>query len=118
MAKLKRVKGLELNLKEIRKRRAQALKDDKTTTSMGYSAPYALVQHERLDFQHRVGQAKYLEQPIRTERKEVTRIITTKLKAKVRIKQAQLSAMHHIKRISLTLVPVDTGRLRNSWFIT
>ena len=30
----------------------------------GVSAPYAIIQHERLDFQHKVGQAKYLERPL------------------------------------------------------
>ena len=30
----------------------------------GPAAPYALVQHERLDYFHEVGQAKFLEQPL------------------------------------------------------
>lgn len=30
----------------------------------GAAEAYALIQHERLDFQHRVGQAKYLERPM------------------------------------------------------
>lgn len=30
----------------------------------GVSAPYAIIQHERLDFQHKVGEAKYLERPL------------------------------------------------------
>ena len=29
----------------------------------GPSVPYAVVQHERLDYKHKVGQAKYLETP-------------------------------------------------------
>ena len=36
------------------------------TITMGYGGPaaaYALVQHERLDYHHTTGQAKYLEQP-------------------------------------------------------
>lgn len=28
------------------------------------AAPYALIQHERLDFHHDVGKAKYLEDPV------------------------------------------------------
>jgi hypothetical protein len=33
---------------------------------LGFTAPYALIQHERLDFKHpRGGQAKYLEQPLK-----------------------------------------------------
>lgn len=30
----------------------------------GPAAPYALVQHENLDYVHRVGEAKYLEKPL------------------------------------------------------
>ena len=30
----------------------------------GAASAYALVQHERTDFQHPVGQSKYLEQPV------------------------------------------------------
>ena len=39
----------------------------KVTVTMGYggaASAYALVQHERTDYHHTVGQAKYLEQPV------------------------------------------------------
>ncbi len=29
----------------------------------GAASAYAMIQHERMDYRHRVGQAKYLEQP-------------------------------------------------------
>ena len=31
----------------------------------GVSAPYAIIQHERLDYKHKVGEAKYLERPMK-----------------------------------------------------
>lgn len=31
---------------------------------VGFREPYALIQHERLDFKHNHGQAKYLESPL------------------------------------------------------
>lgn len=37
------------------------------TVTLGYGGPaakYAVAQHERLDFKHTVGQAKYLEEPM------------------------------------------------------
>lgn len=37
------------------------------SVTLGYggpAAPYAIVQHERLDFQHKVGKAKFLEDPL------------------------------------------------------
>jgi hypothetical protein len=46
------------------------VEDDGTDISVtiGYgipgAEPYAVVQHENLDYQHTVGQAKYLEQPV------------------------------------------------------
>lgn len=36
----------------------------RTVVSMGYATDYAAAVHERLDAQHTVGQAKYLEQPL------------------------------------------------------
>lgn len=42
---------------------------------VSYNTPYALVQHENLEYNHQVGQAKYLEQPMRTERKIVMGMI-------------------------------------------
>lgn len=41
----------------------------------GPSAPYALVQHERTDFHHTVGQAKYLETPVKARSGELLTII-------------------------------------------
>ena len=38
-------------------------KTDVTLAYGGPAAPYAIVQHERLDFRHTVGEAKYLERP-------------------------------------------------------
>lgn len=43
------------------------IRGDRVTVELGYggaASAYALVQHERLDFHHDVGQAKYLEQPV------------------------------------------------------
>lgn len=37
------------------------------TVTLGYggaASAYALIQHERMDYHHDVGQAKYLEQPV------------------------------------------------------
>jgi hypothetical protein len=41
--------------------RVRKSKDSVSITYGGASAPYALEQHERIDFHHDVGQAKYLE---------------------------------------------------------
>lgn len=41
---------------------------DGDTASITYDGPYARFQHERLDLRHEHGQAKYLEQPLHTEK--------------------------------------------------
>lgn len=35
-----------------------------TVIAMGFTEPYATIQHERLDYYHPHGQAKYLEVPL------------------------------------------------------
>jgi hypothetical protein len=53
------------------------------SVTMGYGGQakdYAIVQHERLDFHHTVGQAKYLETPF----VEARRVVLTRLASKIR----------------------------------
>jgi len=52
---------------------------DDNTAEVGFSAFYAGWQHERLDYHHEVGQAKYLEEPLVTEKDEAMRIIADRL---------------------------------------
>ena len=43
------------------------IKGDIATVTLGYggaASAYALIQHERMEYHHTVGQAKYLEQPV------------------------------------------------------
>jgi hypothetical protein len=115
--KEKRVYNLDRVLKEFRKRRAKAGLDGLSQVTVGYKAPYALAVHERTDVYHPIGQAKFLEQPIRTEEKPMAEIIRKRLQARERLKTAQLEAAKHLMKVSLQLVPVDTGALRDSWFI-
>ena len=45
---------------------------DPLTAEVSYNEPYALIQHERLDFHHEQGQAKYLENPLNENREQYT----------------------------------------------
>ena len=46
------------------------------TVRIGYSLPYALIQHENMQFKHPMGgKAKYLEDPFRSEMPACTRLI-------------------------------------------
>ena len=111
------MQGLERVLTELRKRRERAGLDSFAQTRVGYSAEHAVVVHERLDVFHPIGQAKYLEQPLRTEEHKMADIIRRRLMARESLKTAQVAAAKHLISISLRLVPVDTGELRDSWFI-
>lgn len=107
---------LERVLEELRKRR-RTLGDRLSRVSVGYTAPHAVPVHERLDVHHSIGQAKYLEQPLRTEQKQMAAIVRSRLRAQLTLLAAQLEAAKHLMKVSLQLVPYDTGELRDSWFI-
>lgn len=49
----------------------------------GPANDYAIVQHERLDFQHKVGEAKYLEKALDGQASKMTRQIAEDIKAAV-----------------------------------
>lgn len=51
---------------------------------IGYSAPYALAVHERLNVRHRQGQAKYLEAAVDAERPSLKFTLIGALKALVK----------------------------------
>lgn len=56
---------------------------DQATVQMGYggpAAPYAVVQHERLDFKHKVGKAKYLEDPVKAAAPKLPRALAERLR--------------------------------------
>lgn len=112
------VKGLESILTEIRRRRSKAIGDGLAVTSVGYTADHAVPVHEMMHLRHPVGQAKYLEQPLRTEEKQMADIVRRRLMARETLKTAQLEACKHLMKVSLQFVPIDTGELRDSWFIT
>lgn len=51
------------------------------TGGVGYDGPYAVVQHERLDFVHPNGrQAKYLESAFADEAETIRRILATQIR--------------------------------------
>lgn len=51
---------------------------------VSFDTPYAVIQHEALDFHHpRGGQAKYLEQPMGTERDTIKAIIAQAIRKRL-----------------------------------
>lgn len=90
------VRGLNLAAEELRSRsipkapiqdgilRASAqvvpATEEHLQSAVTYDTPYAVVQHERLDFHHTEGQAKYLEQPLMEGAKDYVGIIAQQIR--------------------------------------
>ena len=89
----------------------------KISVVVGYSQRYALEVHERTDVQHRVGQAKYLEEAARSNEANVREMLRQGYK-EGKLPEAMLKAGLLIQRESQLLVPVDTSALKSSAFTT
>lgn len=63
------------------------------------------------------AQAKFLEAPARTLRPELARIINQVYAKTKDMQKALIAAGLRLIRESIQLVPVDTGNLKNSWFV-
>lgn len=90
-----------------------------------YAAPYSVYVHEDLEARHpNGGQAKFLELPARTKAAEMATIVRREVEATgfTRLNVGPEAGLNAgLKRAadfllleSLALVPVDTGRLRDS----
>lgn len=111
-----RVDGEERVVARLRRKATVARMDDGASVVVGYTQSYALPVHERMDVNHTVGQAKYLEEPFRTMRGELMEMIRGAWRRGLRLGQALLLAGLRLQRASQMLVPVDTGALRASAF--
>lgn len=79
-----------------------------------YNTYYAIYVHENLEAYHRVGQAKFLEEPAKLYRYEIARIIAEQKRNGRSWAQAVQLGMLYLLNLSRPLVPVDTGALRES----
>lgn len=84
---------------------------------VGYRAHYAIYVHEDPFAFHPIGKWKYLEDPVRRGRGIMGKIVKQVLKAKRSLEDAALAAVEWLETASKEEVPVDTGFLRNSWFV-
>jgi hypothetical protein len=50
------------------------------TAAVSYDTPYAVRQHEELDYQHPEGEAKYLETALASERDAVAKLIQAQIR--------------------------------------
>ena len=50
-----------------------------TIVTVGYTASYAIYVHENLNSFHAIGQAKFLEEPIRTKQRQARKLFSRKV---------------------------------------
>lgn len=84
---------------------------------IGYTAPYAIYVHEDLQANHTVGQAKFLEQPLRQNIQKVVANVSRAVASGRPLSEALLAEGKRIEILSKQLVPVDTGYLKKSSFV-
>lgn len=84
---------------------------------VGYTQNYGLYVHERLDLNHpNGGQAKFLEQPAREYRRQIINVIKNSYVTLQDLSKAMAFGALYLQKLSMKLVPVDTGALRASAF--
>lgn len=110
-----RVEGIDRVIVALRKH-GERVGKEKVSVVVGFSTNYALYVHENLEAYHRVGQAKYLEQPAREHRGTIAEVIVGALKKGASFVHAILMGALRLQREAQLLTPVDTGALRNSAF--
>lgn len=100
--------------------RARSLKGaKKATVNVAYETPYAVYVHEDLEANHpNGGQAKFLEEPFRANRNLLSAIVKRSLVRKRSLEDGLMEAGNLLLNLSIPLVPVDTGRLRDSGNVT
>lgn len=113
MASIAKVEGVGKLLSQLK---TLARKGKPTAVIVGYTAEYAIYVHENLAARHVVGQAKFLEQPLREMEGELKSIVVSCLGRGMSLEQSLLVAGMALQRRSQKLVPVDTGNLRGSAF--
>lgn len=117
-------------VRQLRDRAAQAQKEAHNSAVVGYDQRYALYVHEDLTMRHpRGGQAKFLTAPVYQYRDEIHEEIKKYMEKRISKRkgtaasikdpvftQALLRGAMFIRKMSLPLVPVDTGALKASAF--
>lgn len=83
---------------------------------VGYSQNYAIYVHERLDVNHDVGKAKYLEDPLRNNQDLITNQIKKNFQKHNDLEAAVFTGGLLLQSLSQSEVPVDTGALKSSAF--
>lgn len=112
MARIENVERLREKFKLRGKRHKNS------STIVGFTANYAVYVHENMEAKHTVGQAKFLEQPLRQLANDgtFTKIVSDVVRAGHSLGQGLYLAGLRLQREAMLLTPVDTGNLRAGAF--
>lgn len=110
-----KVEGVSKVISALEKAKEKAPAKD-INVRVGYTAAYAVHVHENTQAFHRVGQAKFLEQPARELQGELAKVVVEYSKRGATLAQALFVAGLKLQRESQKLVPVHTGALKASAF--
>lgn len=105
-------------LLKLRKQQMQSQR--RGEVRVGYRTRYAIYVHEDLTQRHQPGkEGKYLQKPFRQmiSSKELMLIIGLHVNSGAGLKYGMLKAGEKVRDRSLMIVPVDTGKLRDSVFV-
>ena len=83
------VRGVAVNLApiergDLRNSAAVSSDDARTEVAVSFDTPYAVRQHEELDYHHDVGQAKYLESALNENADQVLAIVAASIRRALR----------------------------------
>jgi hypothetical protein len=115
MADIERVNAV---IESLKAKAQKAKNDTNVSVAIGYTQAYAIYVHENLEAKHPVGQAKFLEQPMRQLSNDGTfkKILLNAARAKHSIAEGLVLCGLRLQADSQKLCPVDTGALKNSAF--
>jgi hypothetical protein len=111
-----KVEGVQQVRAFLREREREAKEASGVTVAVGFSTGYAIYVHENLQSQHKVGQAKFLEQPAREQAGAIGKTVREAWAKTRNMAQSLLMGGLLLQRLSQQLCPVDTGALKNSAF--
>lgn len=134
-----KIENLDKVLRALEKLERESKRENNGNVIVGFNASYALPVHENIEMKWRGlprkgkhadgtrkkgdywdppgrGQSKFLEQPARTMRKELSTIIATTVRNGASLVKALLVAGLRLQREAQKLCPVDTGNLKASAF--
>jgi len=133
------IRRLDKVLRALEKLERESKRKNNGNVIVGFNASYALYVHENVEMKWRGlprkgkhadgtrkkgdywdppgrGQSKFLEQPARTMRKELSAIIANAVANGADLTKALLVAGLRLQREAQKLCPVDTGNLKASAF--